>query len=479
MQAERGNLSRRGFLARSLGALTVAGLPLWFARETVDAQEQKRKKKRPAANDRIVMAAIGTGSNRFREASLRPTRGERGVHIMQDAMRENGVQMIAVCDVDRFNADFAANIVRAAERGGSRDCRVFEDYRELLQNRDIQAVTIGTPDHWHAAVAIAAMRAGKDVYCEKPLTLTIEEGKAMVRVARETNKIVQTGSQQRSDARFRLACALVRNGRIGRVRQVTTLIGANPRGGPFPVEQVPEGLNWDFWLGPTPRVDFVKQRCHYEFRWWYDYSGGKMTDWGAHHNDIAQWGLGMDESGPVAVQGSGTAPATGNSYNCHPQFEVTYTYANGAGGSEGTRVVCRHGPPENFPARQGDRAHDNGVLFEGDDGKWIFVNRGTIIASESSLIEEPLPAGATRLPVSTNHMGNFMECLRTRQQPICHVGVGHRSVSVCHLGNIAIRFFPNQRLQWDPRTESFTGDRAEEANRHLSRPYRGPYRLEA
>jgi predicted dehydrogenase len=477
MELQRGNLSRRGFMARSLGALTVAGLPLWFARETVDAQEQKRKKNRPAANDRLVMAAIGTGSNRFREASLRPTRGERGVHIMQDAMRQPGVQMIAVCDVDRPNAEFAANIVRTAEQGGSRECRVFEDYRELLQNRDIQAVTIGTPDHWHAAVAIAAMRAGKDVYCEKPLTLTLEEGKAMVRVARETNKIVQTGSQQRSDGRFRLACELVRNGRIGPVRQVTTLIGTNPRGGPFPTEAPPEGLNWDFWLGPTPRVDFVKQRCHYEFRWWYEYSGGKMTDWGAHHNDIAQWGLGMDESGPVAVQGSGAAPAMGNSYNCHPTFEVTFTYANG--GSEGPRVVCRHGPPDNFPARSGNRPHDNGILFEGEGGKWIFVNRGTIMASEQRLIDEPLPQSATRLPVSTNHMGNFMECLRSRQQPICHVGVGHRSVSVCHLGNIAIRFFPNQRLQWDPRAERFTGDRAEEANRHLSRPYRAPYRLEA
>jgi predicted dehydrogenase len=481
MDHARGNLSRRGFLARSLGALTAAGLPVWFSRELVSQAQEKDAKKAAGANDRIVMGAIGTGTNRFRQPNLRPMGGERGIGIMNDAMRENA-QMIAVCDVDSVNAEFAANIVRNNARNGSRECQIFEDYKRLLENRSIDAVTIGTPDHWHAIIAIAAMKAGKDVYCEKPLTLTLEEGKAMVRVARETNRILQTGSQQRSDNRFRLACELVRNNRIGNIRQITTLIGGNPSGGPYPVEQVPEGLNWDFWLGPTPRVDFVKQRCHYEFRWWYEYSGGKMTDWGAHHNDIAQWALGMDESGPIAVQGSGTPPrGQPNCYNCHPEFEVVYTYGNGRNGGEGTRLVCRHGPPDNFPARneRQNRPQDNGVLFEGENNQWIFVNRGTIMASERRLIDEPLPQGATRLPVSNNHMGNFMESLRSRRPPICHVGVGHRSCSVCHLGNIAVRFFPNQRLQWDPRAERFTGDRAEEANRHLGRPYREPYRLEA
>src|SRR5439155_16683729 len=254
-----------------------------------------------------------------------------------------------------------------------------------LRNRDIQAVTIGTPDHWHALVAIAAMRAGKDVYCEKPLTLTLDEGKALVRTARETNRILQTGSQQRSDARFRLACELVRNNRIGTVRRVSTFIGDNPRGGPFMVERPPEGLNWDFWLGPTPRVEYVKQRCHYEFRWWYDYSGGKMTDWGAHHNDIAQWALGMDDSGPIAVYGSGEAPdRRPNCYNCHPTFEAVYTYGNGRDGAAGTQLVCRPQPADNWVGRdlregRGGRV-DNGVLFEGEDNKWIFVSRSMIRA---------------------------------------------------------------------------------------------------
>ncbi len=481
----KGNLSRRGFLAQSIGGLVAVGLPLWYAKEiVVDAQEKDAKTpKTTGPNDRIVMAAIGTGTNRLRRTGNQPLNGERGVQIMNDAMGQTGVQMIAVCDVDRPNADFAKGVVD--RRYNNTDCRVFGDYRELLRNNDIQAVTIGTPDHWHAQIAIAAMEAGKDVYCEKPLTLTIDEGKAMVRVARQRNRVVQTGSQQRSDARFRLACELVRNNRIGRIARVTTLIGTNPVGGPFMPEEVPAGLNWDFWLGQTPRVDFTTHRCHYDFRWWYEYSGGKMTDWGAHHNDIAQWGLGMDDSGPIAIRGTGQAPdARRNCYNCHPTFEAVYTYGNGPNGGEGTQLICRDSPPNNFPARNGDRPHDNGILFEGENNQWIFVSRGTIIANDgnattSRLLMEPLGAGATRLPVSSNHMGNFIQCFRSRQQPICNANVGFRSVTVCHLGNIAIRFFPNQVVRWDPREERFTGERAEQANTHLSRPRREGYRLQA
>jgi predicted dehydrogenase len=480
----KGNLSRRGFLAGSLAGLTAAGLPIWFSKEIIaDAQEKDAKEQKKAGpNDRIVMAAIGTGTNRTRRGDG-ALHGERGVAIMNDAMGQNGVQMVAVCDVDRPNAEFARDVVN--RRYNSMDCQVFTDYRELLRNNDIQAVTIGTPDHWHAAVAIAAMQAGKDVYCEKPLTLTIAEGKAMVRVARDRNRVLQTGSQQRSDNRFRLACELVRNNRIGRISRVTTLIGDNPRGGPFQTMDPPEGLNWDFWLGPTARADYSTQRCHYDFRWWYEYSGGKMTDWGAHHNDIAQWGLGMDNSGPISVRGNGAAPdERPHCFNCHPTFEVTFTYGNGPNGAAGTQVTCRNGPPENFPARNGNQPHNNGILFEGENNQWIFVNRSTIIASDGSgqasrIISDPLPQNATRLPVSQNHMGNFIQCFRSRQQPICNVNVGHRSVTVCHLGNIAIRFFPNQTLRWDPQEERFIGDNAMQANSHLNRTRRQGYALGA
>jgi predicted dehydrogenase len=482
----KGNLSRRGFLARSVGGLVAAGLPMWYAKDIVaDAQEkQAGARQNGGPNDRIVMAAIGTGTNRTRRTGNQQIHGERGVAIMNDAMGQQGVQMVAVCDVDRPNAEFARDIVN--RRYNNMDCRVYTDYREVLRNNDIQAVTIGTPDHWHAQIAIAAMHAGKDVYCEKPLTLTIDEGKAMARVARERNRVLQTGSQQRSDNRFRLACELVRNNRIGHIRRATTLIGDNPTGGPFPVTQPPEGLNYDFWLGQTPQVDYNPERVFYNFRWWYEYSGGKMTDWGAHHNDIAQWGLGMDNSGPATVRGTGRAPDTRpNCYNCHPTFEMTYTYANGSNGGPGSELICRDGPPNGFPARNAQgQPHNNGILFEGENNQWIFVNRSLIMASDgnsttSRLITEPLSKSATRLPVSQNHMGNFVQCFRSRQQPICNVNVGHRSVTVCHLGNIAVRFFPGQTLHWDPQQERFTGERAQEANTHLSRPRRQGYELGA
>ena len=477
----RGNLSRRGFLARSLGGLCATGLPLWYAEEIL-AQAQTTQPSTGGANDRIVMGAIGTGTNRTRRTGNAPLRGERGVHIMQAAMNETGVTMAAVCDVDRPNAEFAQNLVRTAARGGSRDCTVHGDFRRLLEDRNINAVTIGTPDHWHALVAIAAMRAGKDVYCEKPMTLTIEESKMVARVARETRKVFQVGTQQRTEynGRFRLAAELVRNGRIGRVSRVTTLIGTNPVGGPFQVRPALEGLDWNFWLGPTAQVEYVPQRCHYEFRWWYEYSGGKMTDWGAHHNDIAQWALGMDESGPVSITGTGAAPSTmANSYNCHPTFEVVYTYGNGANGAAGTSLICRSGPAANWPIRENNNVAGNGILFEGEDNKWIWVSRSSIQASDRTLLDETLPANATRLPLATNHMNNFLTCVRSREQPICHAGIGHRSVSVCHLGVIATRFFSGQALTWDPREERFTGERAEAANRHLARALRAPWRLEA
>jgi predicted dehydrogenase len=483
---ERGNMSRRGFLANTLGGLTAAGLPLWFAKESlIDAQEKNAQQRPVGPNDRILMGAIGTGTSRTTRPN-QPVRGERGIHCMSAAMQENGVQMMAVCDVDRPNAEFAQNLVRNASRGGSRECTLFSDYRRLLENRDITAVTIGTPDHWHALIAIAAMRAGKDVYCEKPMTLTIDEAKQVARVARETRKVFQVGTQQRTEmgGKFRLAAELVRNNRIGRVQRITTLIGSNPIGGPFQVAPPFEGLDWNFWQGPTGPVDFVAQRCHYEFRWWYEYSGGKMTDWGAHHNDIAQWALGMDESGPISVNGSGAAPASQpNSYNCHPTFEVNYTYGNGPNGAAGTRLVCRSGPAAGWPIREGTRVADNGILFEGEDRKWIWVSRGNIHASDPALLNETLPANAVRLPrvqsPTNQHMANFIHCVRSREATICPASVGNRSVTVCHLGVIATRFFPGQTLTWDPREERFTGERAVEANTHLSRPMRAPWRLDA
>jgi predicted dehydrogenase len=445
---DMGNLSRRGFLQRSLAGLVAAGLPLWYAREALTAElEATEGKKKAGANDRIQLGLIGSG--------------DRSKQLLGDVKRHQDLQVIALCDVDENHRNEVAKIVEKNYKGV--ECAKFHDYRDLCARKDIDAVLVVTPDHWHALAAIAAMKSGKDVYCEKPLSLTIAEGQAMVKVARTTDRVFQTGSQQRSDLYFRLACEMARNGRLGKIHTVETRIGENPQGGPFKVEPVPKGLDWDFWLGQTPKVDYVKQRCHYEFRWWQDYSGGKLTDWGAHHNDIAQWGLGMDGSGPVAVEAMGyEINHTPNCYNHPRNFEVTYTYANGA------QVICMG-------------RGENGVLFIGDPPggrdkrpRTIFVDRGHIVASDPRILLEPLPPNATRLYVSNDHMGNWRDCLRNRKRPICDVEIGYRSVTVCHLGNIALR--TKRKLRWDPAKEEFVGD--SEANSMLSREMREPWKLE-
>ncbi len=467
----QGNLSRRGFMQRSLAALTLgAGLPAWYARELFAAADDKKPDN---GNDKVLMGSIGIGSPQSRgRAIYGDARGQKGVYI-------------AACDVDKRHL---TNGLEMMKKDGF-EATGYEDFRALLDNKDVRAVTIAVPDHWHALIAIDALRKGKDVYAEKPLALTIEEGKAIVKVAKETGRTFQTGSMQRSDPRFRLACELVRNGRIGKIKQVETRIGGNPTCAPIPKVAVPEGLNWDFWLGPAPVADYVERRndkdqltdcrCPYQFRWFYEYSGGKMTDWGAHHNDIAQWGLGMDQSGPIAVEAEGEAPSKDpNSYNCHPTFKIHYTYASGA------KLLCSNGQlPDSVDPKQttvknnkGDEHtvnHDNGILFVGEDGKWIFVSRGIITASDPKLIEDPLPGNATRLYVSNNQMANFFECIHTGKPTVCPAEVGHRSATVCHIGVIALR--TGKKLGWDPVAEVFNDP---EANKMLSRPMRAPWKLE-
>lgn len=432
----RGNLSRRGFLERSAVALAATGLPAWSAREALAGGEAKAPKTY-GPNDKLRVGAIGTGS--------------RGLSVMEEIARRPGIEIVAICDVDAGHRAKALSKLKGKES----EVGQYNDFRELLARDDIDAVTVVTPDHWHALVSIEAAKRGKAIYCEKPLSLTIGEGKAMVRAVRSADVVFQTGSQQRSDARFRLACELVRNNRLGKIHRVITAIGENPKGGPFKPSPVPEGLDWNFWLGPTPEIAYVPESCHYEFRWWYTYSGGKMTDWGAHHNDIAQWGLGMDESGPVSVEGRGIEPTRlPNCYNWHPQFEVKYTYANGV------ELICKSHP-------------GNGVRFEGEKG-WIFVDRSKIEASDQKLLDEPLPQDAVRLDKSDDHMANFVDSVRKHEKPICDVAIGHRSVSVCHIGNIALIL--KRKLQWDPQAEQFVGD--DEANTYLSREMRAPWKLE-
>ncbi len=438
-------LSRRSLLTAAATGAALAALPEWFVREAQahKLEQAAQTPRKIGPNDTIQVGAIGLGGS---------TKGSfhQGLSDTRGVASRPGTKVVAVCDVDSLHLTEAANIFP--------DSKKYGDFRDLIARPDIDAVVIGTPDHWHAVISIMAMRAGKDVYCEKPMTLTIEEGRRMAEVAKETGRVFQNGSQQRSDQRFRLACEVVRNGRIGKVKRVEAHLPGGPTGGPFEVQPVPRGFDWDMWQGPAMDTPYIKERTHGSFRWWFEYSGGMVTDWGAHHLDISQWGLGRDDSGPVKVKAVGAAPKqdpTNRSYTTFPEFEITYTY------DDGTPLVCSN-------------KGENGVRFEGEDGKWVFVSRSRIEASDPKILEEPLPEDRkVKLYVSNNHTGNFVDCIRSRELPICNVEVGHRSATVCHMGNISLRL-GGKELDWDPKKETF---KQKEANAMRSRPMRAPWSL--
>ncbi len=429
--------SRRRFLKTSAVVAASAATPYFF---TADAEAQAQPK---SANDRLRIGSIGM---RY-----------QGTVIAEKA-RAHG-DIVGIADVDRHVREQA----RAAF--GSTP-KIYEDYRQLLDRKDIDVVTIGTPDHWHTKMVIDACRAGKDVYCEKPLTLTIDEGKQLTKVVKETGRVVQVGSWQRSDHRFRLAVEMVRQGRIGKLQTVGVVLGKNLTGGPFPERPVPGNINWDLWQGQTPNVPYIEQRCHYTFRWWYEYSGGQMTDWGAHHMDIAQWGIGEL---PIKIETTSKMPDVKDGYNVAIDFSAKYTYPSGV-----VMTVLDNGR--------------NGIMFNGTEGR-IFVNRGTIDGKPvEDLDKTPLPRDqfklydfdnldrperVGKLDAIINHMGNFFDCVRERRQPLSDVVGQHRSVSTCHLGNISMHL--GRPIQWDPEAEVFPGDG--EANKLLSREQRKGFEI--
>ena len=433
--------SRRSFLRTTLGSTAAIALPIWFLEHSraFGAEESTT-----SPNERPRIALIGCGG--------------QGIGIAKQARAFADV--VAVCDVDKKRAEAAA-----AEFPGA---RVFHDYWQVLEIPGLDAILNGTPDHWHTFINIDAMKAGLDVYSEKPLTLTIDEGKRLVAATRSTQRVLQTGSQQRSDPRFRLAVSLVRAGRLGKLQRVVTGLPAGPRKGPFQTAPVPEELDWDKWLGQAPLTEYVPERCHRTFRYFLEYSGGTLTDWGAHHIDIALWGLGLDRSGPVSVEGRALVEPIAGGFTAPSEFEIQYEYANGV--TQRCESVAANGPDGSMRGtlREGQRPH--GVTFEGSDG-WLFVTRGKIEASRPEIIDEPLASLPEGIEVSDNHMGNFFECMRTRRPPICEAEIGHRSVSACHLGVIATQL--GRKLQWNPESEEFVNDA--DANRYLAREQRKPY----
>ena len=431
-------ISRRRLLRAAGAASVLSALPKWFMEETVEAADAPAPR---SANDKPNVALIGCGG--------------RGRVDAQEA--EPFANIVAVCDVDDRHARGASMQFNGA--------KTYHDFRKVLERDDIHCIINGTPDHWHTLVNLAALKAGKDIYSEKPLTLTVDEGKHVVEAVNRTGRILQTGTQQRSEANFRLACELVRNGRLGKLEEVTTILPAGLYGGPFMPRPVPDGLDWDFWLGQTPKIDYVPERADFRFRYWYDYSGGTMTDWGAHHNDIVLWAVGVD--GPVSVDGKPSIDVVPGGYTAYSQYHVEYTYPNGV------RHHCFTSTNDMWtgaPVRRGPGTLHNGIRFDGSEG-WLWVTRGDIQASKREIIQEPLPGSAIRLYVSSNHKANFFECVRTRKQPICPAEVGHRSASVCHIGTISIRL--NRPLKWDPKKQQFDND--PEADKWLSRPQREPW----
>ena len=405
-----------------------------------------------SANARPRIGAVGTGSRWYQKAT-----GIDGPHGSAPDIRKFG-DYVAVCDADSDRSGLAADIV--GDWTGTKP-EIVTDYRAIIDRDDIDVVHISTPDHWHAKIAIEAMLAGKDVYCEKPMTLTIPEGRQMSNVCQSTGRIVQVGTQQRSNIEFIKAIAVIRDGRIGTLKKTTCSVGGAPTSPQLPAVAPPKNLDWNLWQGPAQSVPFRYQsgphgetkswsRCHYEFRWWYEYSGGKLTDWGAHHVDIATWALGKTETGPVSVtplmvehpvEFKDGYPVDDSRYNTATKFQIVAKFA------DEQELEIRHDG-------------DNGILFEGTKGR-IFVNRGRVRGKPiEDLANNPLPGGALEAVYKdrslVDHFRNFFEAATARKEPISDVHSHHRALSTCHLAAIAARL--NRPIRWDPNNETVKGD---------------------
>lgn len=440
--------TRRRFLGSA--AFGIAGMAVIPAL-TTSCRGKSKSAEDISSEDEITLGFIGLG--------------QQAMFLLNGFLQVSGVKVLAGCDVYGIKRERFERRVNNFYSDAGKDIKVdlYEKYQDLLAREDIDAVVIAVPDHNHAMIAIAACKAGKDVYLEKPMTFTINEGQELKKAVREYNRVLAVGSQQRSDAGFKHAVNLVQTGALGKITKVNAYVGAPPKPYDLPEEPIPEDLNWDLWLGPLPAAIHYNSQLdppisldpeqNEQFwgawRWYKEMGGGFTTDWGAHMFDIAQWGLGMDKNGPVEISpiGDGT------------EF-ISWKYANG--------VIMTSEPfDENLT---------KGVKFWGEDG-WIEVARGYFNASDPKFNPPASEESAEEGPYETRipHQVNFIECVRSREDPVASVDIGHSSCTVCNLGNIAVDL--KRTIRWDPVTETFVGDTDGEATKRLHYEYRSPWKL--
>ena len=442
--SKRSNISRRRFLAQAAGtAVGAVAFPHFIPSSALG------KAGTVAPSNRITMGSIGVGGKRP---------GGQGTVDLQGFLGREDVQVVAVCDVDRIHCNWARDIVN--EKYGSKDCSTYNDFRQLLARADIDAVSIVVPDHWHAIIGVAAARAGKDIFSQKPLAYSIPEGRAICDAVKRYGVVWQTGNSMRSSRNVRFACELVQNGRIGKLHTVKVgLPNVNSVAGngdriskKTQPAAVPEDLDYDMWLGPAPWTAYSPGRCHWNFRWVNDYSGGQITDWAGHYCDVAQWGMGTDLTGPIEIEGEGVFP-TDSLFDTVENYRFDCRYAEGF-----TMIVA--GP------------FKDGVRFEGSEG-WVYVSHRELDAQPKSILDSVIGTDEIHLYESNDHKGNFLDCIRTRSEAASPARFAQRSVSVGHLGLIAIRL--GRKLKWNPEKELFVND--SDADRLLSRPMRSPWHL--
>jgi predicted dehydrogenase len=427
--------NRRKFLRTALAG--GAGL---IAVPTIIQASALGKNGHIAASERIVMGFIGVGS--------------QGTGNMKNFLRNPEVQVVSVCDVDQKHRERARDIVGKVYENN--DCTAYNDFREFLAKEKLDAVGIALPDHWHGIIYTAAANAGLDVYAEKPLCRTIDDGKEIVKAVEKNNIVWQTGSQQRSGREFFRAVQLVRNGIIGDVKYVEVGLpnGGSDKYAPSK-EEIPEGLDWDFWVGPAPSAPY-RGVCHWNWRWIMDYSGGQLTDWAGHHIDIALWGTDLEQTGPVEIEGKGDFPRKGI-YNTPVEYDIMNTFENGLKMRVANSRKLKHG---------------GGATFFGTEG-WINVDRGRLIANDPKLLNAEIPENGYKPYVSRNHYINFTQCVKSREETIVPAQTGLRAISVALLGEIAM--LTERKIKWDPEKMEIIGD--DMAKRLLKRPYREPWKI--